>query len=144
MADRDLPLLHDLEQRRLHLGGRAVDLVGEQEVAEDRAELGVELVLVRAEDPRADEVARHEVGRELDPRERAAEDGRGRLDRQGLGEAGHALDQEMAAGEKAHEQPLEHLFLPGDDAPDLEERLFELRQVLPLLGGVPVIRVCHG
>ena len=28
-ADRDLPLLHHLEQRRLHLGRRAVDLVGE-------------------------------------------------------------------------------------------------------------------
>jgi hypothetical protein len=41
-ADRDLVLLHDLEQRRLHLRRRAVDLVGEQEVAEDRAELGVE------------------------------------------------------------------------------------------------------
>ena len=32
--DRDLALLHHLEQRGLHLRGRAVDLVGEQEVAE--------------------------------------------------------------------------------------------------------------
>ncbi len=58
VADRDLVLLHDLEQRRLHLGGRAVDLVGEQEVAEHRAELGVEPAGVRAVDPRADEVGR--------------------------------------------------------------------------------------
>jgi hypothetical protein len=31
-----LALLHGLEQRRLHLGRRAVDLVGQHRVAEDR------------------------------------------------------------------------------------------------------------
>ena len=34
-ADRDLALLHRLEQRRLHFGRGAVDLVGEQDVGED-------------------------------------------------------------------------------------------------------------
>ena len=43
---------------------------------------------------------------------------------------GHALDQQVPAGEQADEQPLEHLLLAGDHAPDLEERLLELRQVL--------------
>ena len=57
-ADRDLALLHDLEQRGLDLGRRAVDLVGEQEVAEHRAELGVEGAGRRAVDPGPDEVAR--------------------------------------------------------------------------------------
>ena len=41
-ADRHLVLLHHLEQRRLDLRRRAVDLVGEQEVCEHRPELGVE------------------------------------------------------------------------------------------------------
>ena len=36
-ADGDLPLAHRLEQRRLHLGRRAIDLVGEHEVVEQRA-----------------------------------------------------------------------------------------------------------
>jgi hypothetical protein len=36
-VDRDLALLHRLEQRRLRLGGGAVDLVGQQEVGEDGA-----------------------------------------------------------------------------------------------------------
>ena len=125
-ADRDLALLHDLEQRGLHLGGRAVDLVGEEEVAEDRAELGVERPLLRAVDARADEVRRDEVGRELDAGERAAEDARGRLDGQGLGEPGHALDEQVALREQAHEHALEHRVLPGDDPADLEERLLEL------------------
>ena len=35
-ADRHLALLHRLEQRALHLGGGAVDLVRQDEVGEDR------------------------------------------------------------------------------------------------------------
>ena len=60
-------------KRRLHLRGRAVDLVGEQEVAEHRAELGLERPLVGPVDARADEVGGHEVGRELHAAERAAD-----------------------------------------------------------------------
>ena len=48
VADRHLVLLHDLEQRRLHLRRRAVDLVREEEVAEDGAELGVERTVAAA------------------------------------------------------------------------------------------------
>ena len=58
VADGDLPLLHRLEQRALHLGGRAVDLVGEHEVREDRAELRGELALLLVVDDGADEVGR--------------------------------------------------------------------------------------
>jgi hypothetical protein len=36
-VDRDLPLVHRLEQRRLRARARAVDLVGEEDVGEDRA-----------------------------------------------------------------------------------------------------------
>ena len=126
MADRHLALLHDLEQRGLHLRRRAVDLVREEEVAEDGAELGVERALLRAVDARPDEVRRDEVGRELHPRERPAEDPRGRLDGQRLRKARNALDEEMALREEAHEHALEHRVLPGDDPADLEERLLEL------------------
>ena len=105
--------------------GRAVDLVGEQEVAEDRAELGVERALAGAVDARADEVGRDEIGRELDAREAAAEHAGRRLDRQRLGETGHALDQQVALREQADEHALEHRVLAGDDAADLEQRLLE-------------------
>ena len=54
LADGDLALLHHLEQRRLHLGRGPVDLVGEQEVAEHGAQLGVEGARVRPVDPGAD------------------------------------------------------------------------------------------
>ena len=52
---------------------------------------------------------------------------------------GHALDQEVAAGEQADEHALEHRVLPGDHPPDLEERLLEQLALL-LYGG----RLAHG
>ena len=76
---------------------------------------------VRAVDARADEVGRHEVGRELDALERAAEHARGGADRERLGQAGDALDQQVPAGEQADEHALEHLILPGDHALHLEQ-----------------------
>ena len=60
-ADRHLALLHHLEQGALDLGRRAVDLVGEQQVREDRAERGAELAGLLVVDPRPDEVGRDEV-----------------------------------------------------------------------------------
>src|SRR5207302_5210297 len=107
------------------LRGRAVDLVGKQEVAEDGTELRLERPLIRTVDTRTDEVRRNEVRRELHARERAAEDAGGRLDGQRLREAGNALDEEMSLREEADEHALQHLILPGDDAPDFEERLLE-------------------
>src|SRR3954447_11098027 len=135
VADRDLALLHHLEQRRLHLGGRAVDLVGEQEVAEHRAELGVEAAGVLAVDPCADEVGGHQVGRELEALERPAERIRERLDGQRLGEARDALEQHVPTGQQRHEQPLEHRLLTHDHALDLEHRGLERGVRLP--GGIP-------
>ena len=132
VADRDLVLLHHLEQRRLHLCRCAVDLVREQEVREHGAEVGVEGAGVRSVDPRAYEVRRHEVGRELNAVEGPAENAGGGLDRQSLGETWHALDEEMPAGEQAGQDTLQHLVLAGDHASDLEEG--SLQRLLRLLG----------
>ena len=126
VADRDLALLHDLEERGLHLRGRAVDLVGEEEVAEHRPELGVERPFLRSVDARAHEIRRHEIRGELHARERAAEHAGRRLDRQRLREPGDALDEEVPLRQKADEHPLEHRVLAGDDPANLEERLLEL------------------
>ena len=121
LADRHLPLLHHLEEGGLHLGRSPIDLVGEQEVAEHRPELGVELVLAGAVHPRADEVGRHEIRRELHPLEPPAEHFGDGLDGQCLRQAGDALDQEMPTCQETDEHPFEHLVLPCDDALDLED-----------------------
>jgi len=78
-------------RRALHLGRRAVDLVGEQQIAENGTERGAEVAALLVVDARADEVRRHEVGRELDAAERAAHRRGERFHRQRLGEARHAL-----------------------------------------------------
>ena len=46
-----------------------------------------------------------------------------RLDRQRLGEAGHAFEQHVAAGEQADEDALDHVALADDDLADLAEQL---------------------
>ena len=55
-----------------------------------------------------------------------------RLDRHRLGEAGHALDEEVAAGEQRHQHPLEQHVLTDDGPLHLVEGLLER---LPARGG---------
>ena len=71
LADGDLPLLHRLEQRGLDLGRGPVDLVGEEDVAEDRAGLEAELALAALGivDVGAGHVRGQQVGGELDAAE---------------------------------------------------------------------------
>ncbi len=117
-VDRDPPFLHRLQERALRLGGRAVDFVREQERGEDRPLDEGELVVLQVEDVRAGDVGRHEIGRELDAVELAAEHPGERPDEERLGHAGHALDQRMAAGENADERVIDHVFLADDDFAD--------------------------
>jgi len=85
------------------LGGGAVDLVGEEDVGEDRAADEAELALAGlglVEDHRAGDVGRHEVRRELDALERHVEDLADGADHEGLGQAGDADEEAVAAGEE--------------------------------------------
>ena len=120
-ADRHLAFLHDLQQRRLHLRRGTVDLVGEQEVDHHRAELGVELLLALPVDAGTDDVGGHQVGGELDARERPADHLREGLHGQRLGHAGNTLEQHMALGQQADQHPLHELVLADDDPLDLED-----------------------
>ena len=56
--DRHLAFLHRLEQGGLHLRRRTIDLVGEHDVREDRADRGREVAAALIENARADDVAR--------------------------------------------------------------------------------------
>ena len=105
--------------------GRPVDLVGEHDVGEDRAELDVERFLRRPVDPRAHEVGRHEVRRELQAGEAAAEDARHRLGGERLRETGRAFEQAVAAGEPADEEAFDHEVLAHEDALRFEQRFLE-------------------
>ena len=117
-ADGHLPLLHRLEQGALHLGGRAVDFVGQQQVGEDRAAVRRERALLGLEDHGADDVAGQQVGRELDALELHAQRLAERLDEERLGEAGHALEQHVAVGEQGDQQALDDDILADDGLGD--------------------------
>ena len=69
VADSDLVLLHGLQQRALHLRGRAIDLVGQHDVGEDRTFARREIAGACVVNEGADDVGRQQVGRELNAAE---------------------------------------------------------------------------
>ena len=100
------------------LGGRPVDLVGQHHVGEDRpvheperAPAGRQVLL---DDLGAGDVARHEVGGELDPVEAELERLRHGLDHERLGEAGHADEERVAARQDRGQDAVHHVFLAHD------------------------------
>ena len=135
-VDRDLPLLHRLEQRRLRPRRHAVDLVDEQQVGEDRSLMEREGARRHVEDVGADDVGGHQVGRALHALELQAHDARERPNRQRLGEAGNAFEQRVPAADDRQQQQVDHLGLPDDDlgelATGLARDLFECAHRLSL------------
>jgi hypothetical protein len=94
-VDRDLPLLHRLQERRLRLRRRPVDLVREQDLREHRAGAELELARLLVERAHAGDVGRQQVRRELDAAEGAVEGASERLGEHRLAHAGHVLDEEV-------------------------------------------------
>ena len=86
--DRHLRFLHGLQQRRLRLGGGAVDLVGEQQIGEDGPRPELEPAAALIEEKAAGDVARQQVGRELDTPEAEVERLGQEPGDEGLGESG--------------------------------------------------------
>ena len=115
-VDRDLALLHRLEQRRLRLRRRAVDLVGEHDVGEHAAGAELELAGGAVPDRHAGDVGGQQVGGELDAVPGAADRAGDRLGQRRLADAGDVLDEEVALGEQAHEREVDLLALALDHA----------------------------
>ncbi len=119
-VDGDLVLGHGLQQRGLGLGRRAVDLVAQDEVGEDRPRPELHRP-IRIEHRRPGHVRRQHVGRELD----AGEDQAGGLGHapghERLGHTRDVLDQHVAVGQHPHEHQFEHRPLPHDHLLDAVE-----------------------
>ena len=122
-VDRDLVLLHRFEQRRLGLRRRAVDFVGEQDVGEHRAADEANHAASRRpvlfDHLCAEDVGGHQVGRELDAVELEVDCLRQLLDHQRLGQAGHAAQQAVAAGEERDENLADDALLADDGLGEL-------------------------
>ena len=119
VTDRDLMLLHRLEERALHLRGGTVDLVGEDDLCEDRPLAGGEATVAGAVDHRADQVGGQEVGRELDAPEVRRDGLRQRLHGERLGEARHPLEEDVASGQETDQQAVDQVALADDHRADL-------------------------
>ena len=113
---RHLMFLHGFEQRRLRLGRRAVDLVGEDDVREHRSGNERQLPAFRRvlKNLGTRDVGGHQVRRELHALELQVKDLRQRFHEQRLGEAGRTRDEAMPAG-KERDEDLLHDFLLAHD-----------------------------
>ena len=120
-VDRRLTLLHAFEERGLGLRGRPVDLVGEHDLAEDRAGAELELLGLLVVDREPRDVGRQQVGGELDPPEGGAEAPGDRLGEHGLAGARHVLDEQVAATQQGDQGQTDFVVLADDDALDVGE-----------------------
>src|SRR5262249_34985986 len=77
-----------------------------------------ELAGPRVVDLCADDVGGQQVGRELDALEGELQAVSQRADGERFGEAGDALEQDVAASEQADEEPVDHDALADDDTGD--------------------------
>ena len=136
-GDGDRPLLHALQQRGLRLRGGPVHLVGEQDVAEDGPALELEVLPrlgVFHDDIGADDVARHQVRRELDAGEGELEALREGLDEKRLAEAGDAFQQHVTAREETDQHLADDVVVADDDLADLgAQRLVGAHELLDSL-----------
>ena len=123
--DGDLALLHHFQKRALHLGGRAVDFVGQHQIGEHRPQHGGEFAALLVVDAGADQVGGHQIGRELDALEAALHGARQGRDRQGLGQARHAFDQKMPAGQKRDQHPFQEMILADHDLLHFIEKMLQ-------------------
>jgi hypothetical protein len=80
--------------------------------------MGAEFPGLRLEDHGSDNVGGEEIRCELDPLKLDAKCGGQRLDQQCLGQAGHALKEDVPAREKGHEEPLDSGILADDGLAD--------------------------
>ena len=95
-GDGDLALLHHLQQGALHFGGRAVDLVCQQQVGKHGAERGRKIARFLVVNTCSHQISRHQIGRELDAFEIASNRVGQGFHRQGFRQTRHTLHQQMA------------------------------------------------
>jgi hypothetical protein len=119
VVERDLRLVHRLEQARLRLRRGAVDLVGENDVGEERARLEAELRVRGVPHRHADHVGRQHVRGELDAGEPAADRPREARGERRLADAGHVFDEQVAACEEADHGQSHDAGLADDAAGDV-------------------------
>src|SRR5258707_10422091 len=119
----DLTFVHRLKQCGLRFRRGAIDLIGEQNIGEDRSALELELLLQRRIYRDSQHVGRKHVTGELHALKGAIDGAGESLSQRGLADSGNAFDQKMAAGENADQRQANHIVLAADYA---AQRLFQI------------------
>jgi hypothetical protein len=84
----------------------------------------------------ADEVGRQEVGRELDALKIQVQHAGQGIYGEGLGQSRYPFEQDVALGEKAYQQAVDHIFLAYDDLADLPDHVADLLLVFAVAAAV--------
>ena len=124
-VNRHLALFHALQQRGLRARRHAVDLVGQQELREDRAAMKRELTGLQREDAGAENIGGHHVRRALDAAKVEREESGQRLHGHGFRHAGYAFHQRVSAAKKREDGLLDQLRLARDDPAQLRLASFK-------------------
>ena len=98
---------------------------------------------VFVDDVRADDVGRHQVGRELDALEVQVQRLGERADQQRLAQPGHAFEQRVAAGEQAGQHAVDDLVVADDHLADLRLQALIPRPNSAALASMSMFR-CSG
>lgn len=120
-VDADLALLHPFQQRRLRARAGAVDLVGQDDVGEDRAAAEGELRGLLVVNAGAGHVRRQQVGCELDAPELGGDAFGQRAGEHRFAHPRHVFQQHVPVGQQPGQHELDHRALADDDALDVAD-----------------------
>ena len=135
-VDGDLALFHDLEQGRLGLGACAVDLVGEDDVGEDRSHVELELPLLLVVHRDTGDIAGKQIGGELDAAARALNGAPHGAGKRRLARPRVILQQQVALGDHRREGQLDDVALSEHDLFDVgDQAVKRLLEPVGLFGG---------
>src|SRR4051812_46312596 len=118
-VDGDLPLRHGFQEAALGAWRRPVDLVGEDEVREQRTRFEDELSTALLVDGDTRDVAREQIARELDAREGEIEGTRERMGERRLAYARDVLEEQVTVCGQRGEGQLDDLGLAPQGAGDV-------------------------
>ena len=114
--------LHGFQQSRLRFRRGTVDFVRENNVAENRPRLELELrvtVFVFHDDISSRNVSGHQIGRKLNTRKRQIEYASQRTHQPRFADARNAFKQHIASGDHCDDRPFHYVLLSDDIASDL-------------------------
>ena len=115
VANGNLTLLHSLQQGRLHLCRRTVNLIRQYEVCKYRALLYGEVLSLLRVDQCTHNVGRKQVGGKLNTREIGIDSLCQSSDSQRLRQARHTLQQNVSVGQESNQKCIDEVLLTNDN-----------------------------